>query len=787
MRYIGLDPSTRTIIQIDGNKSAYVNVKSFGASGLDRYFDASIAGVNETGNSIFINNIDDYFEFEEDFFVNNREIIAFVSANTSSPSVAEYGGIFGNPATLPVGAIFNNNLATAKNVEYFIFPYNVQTGRFSPYKIQVTQSGIIVDPRVGFDEENYIRITFTRSSSNWVPVIYRRYDGRVDFLGVIGNNALQTSSSVTFFDRGSTQIPSWDQALIAEDNNAFLPEFLTPQISLTGPDGGPVGNALVGKKRLKIIAKSKATGVLELVDADNPTANLSSFAGAGYTVKFKFDDTTPIQDAIEYAKLNNVKDVFFPTGTFNVSHLKLYSSANASAYSGIVLRGTGQSSIIKKLPSAVNAENEFGIVGVLGTGVTNRIDGISIVNLAFDGNKSESIAVRSPTNDIYGISSKYQDSIALEFADAVSVQNCIFYNGAGSAIYALNTEKLNISNCRIFQLSKPYEPNVPPVKIRETEKIVAQGNLFENCSGVVEFTGIDVSVINNNIINNCGDTGLRLQASDNWNAQGNLTYNSSGSIIQTVDLYQNEYSRASLAVKKGVVMPVTYFTVTDNNLPVEIASQTISARVYPLNSDFNVNLSADPKYLQVVESAPQLEAGIFAVTAPVDDIISGVGGSNQSKYIQGTNSYDLINASDPILTNRSYGYAYRITATARLGSFPISKITSNGTDTQRLRIYLSNSSDFLQLLFFGGGNISNDQITTSNVRTSNTLLSNWEDGISRTVVDVNAENSYIIIETPGGVADKFVDSTSSYATRSGLLKLVKNNYFIADGNIYVSD
>jgi hypothetical protein len=240
-------------------------------------------------------------------------------------------------------------------------------------------------------------------------------------------------------------------------------------------------------------------------------------------------------------------------------------------------------------------------------------------------------------------------------------------------------------------------------------------------------------------------------------------------------------------VKKGVVMPVTYFTVTDNNLPVEIASQTISARVYPLNSDFNVNLSADPKYLQVVESAPQLEAGIFAVTAPVDDIISGVGGSNQSKYIQGTNSYDLINASDPILTNRSYGYAYRITATARLGSFPISKITSNGTDTQRLRIYLSNSSDFLQLLFFGGGNISNDQITTSNVRTSNTLLSNWEDGISRTVVDVNAENSYIIIETPGGVADKFVDSTSSYATRSGLLKLVKNNYFIADGNIYVSD
>lgn len=788
MRYIGLDPSTRTIVQIDGNKSAYVNVKSFGASGLDRYFNASIAGVSGDGSSIYINNIDNYFDYEKEYFTVGKEFLAFVNTTSSTPPVAEYGGIFSNPSVSPVGAVYDANSTTAQSVEYFIFPYNVSTGRFSPYSLEIDQPGIVSDPRTSFDEDNYIQLSFTRASSAWVPVIYRRYGSRVDFLGVVGNNALQTSSSVTFYDRGSTQVPSWDQALIASNSNAFLPDFLAGQLSLSGANSGPVGRAIVGKRRLKVVSKSETTGVLELVDADNPNADLSIFSGAGYSMKFKIDDTRPVQEAIDWAKDNSVKDVFFPSGTYNLSHIKLYSATAASAYSGLTLRGVGQSSVIKRLPSAVNPVGAYGNIGILGTGITNRISGITIYNLSFDGNKAETIAVRSPENDVYGVSSKYQDTIAMEYVDGVSVQNCYFYNGAGSALYALDTEKLTLSNCKIFQLSKPYEPNVPPVKIRETDKIVAQGNLFENCSGPVELTGIDVSVVNNNIINNCGETGLQLLASDNWNATGNLTYNSSGSIIQSVDLYQNEYSRASLSVKRGVTMPVTYFTVTDGNLPVEIAPESISARVYPLNSDYNIDLSATAEYLQVIESNQQLEAGIFAVTAPVSTIASApAGGSNTGHRILGTNSYKILDVDNANATERHYGYAYKITATGRLGSFPISKITSNGSDTTKVRIYLSNTSDFLQLLYFGGGNLSNDQVTTDGIQLANTPLANWEDGVTKTITEVNSENAYIVIATPSSVTDKFTDANSAYTTRSGVLKLVKNNYFIADGNIYVSD
>ena len=789
MRYIGLDPNTRTVVQIDGNKSAHVNVKSFGASGLDRYFTGSVGGASGNGSSIYINQISNYSQYEEQNFIVGREITAFFLTNNSAPDVSEYGGIFTSADIQAVGAVRDTTLSTAKNIEYFIFPYNVQTGRFSPYSLDPELTGMVItDPKTGFDEENYVQITFNRSSSSWVPIIYRRYNSRVDFLGVIGNNALQTSTQITFYDRGTTQIPSWDQAMMAQNSNAFLPEFLTSQISLSGVNGGPIGKAIIGKKTLRIKSKNEVTGVVEFEDAENSDTNLTEFAGAGTTVKFKFDDTKPIQDAINWAKDNQVKNVFFPTGTYNVSHLKIYSSVGAASYSGISLFGTGQSSVIKKGPSVVNSTNAYGTIGILGTGVSNRIDGITIQNLAFDGNKKETIAIRSPQNDVYGISSKYQDFIAMEYVDAVSVQNCSFYNGAGSAIYALQSEKINLTNNRIYQLSKPYEPNVPPVKIRETDKLVAQGNLFENCTAPADFTGIDVSVVNNNIVNNCGDTGIRLTASDNWNAQGNLTYNSSGSVIQSTDLYQNEYSRASLAVKKGIVMEPMYFTVTDGQYPVQIAEQSISARVYALDSNYSFITTGTEEFLQVVESDEQLGAGIFAVTAPLSTINSGVGGSNQGKKIKGTNDYKLLDVNNPTASLRNYGYGYRITATARLGDFPIAKITGVPGVTSQIRIYLKNTADLLQISYFASGNASNAKVSTTNVRTNgDNPLNAWPDGDPFDVVSVDTTNSYFVIATPSGVTKDFTGQSEEYATRIGDLSVVKNNYFIADGNIYVSD
>lgn len=789
MRYIGLDPYRNTVVQIDGNKSQYINVRSFGATGLDRYFTGSVSGVNSSGTSIYFNGISDFYEYENDYFIIGRRITAFFYENTSTPSASLYNFIFTNPDATPVGAIHDGSGAAGSEVKYFVYPFNPQTGVLSPYGSEITQNNIVSDPDTTFDEQNYIQFTLQRSSSQFLPLIFRRYNGVLKFLGIPGNNAVGTGSTITFQDRGAVQIASWDEDYVAGNSRFFIPDFLSDQISYAANDAGPTIKVVTGKRTLEIKYKNEITGALELVDAFNNQADLSPLFGGSTTVKFKFDDTKAIQDAIDYGKDFIIKDIFFPSGTYNVGHVQLYNeNGTNNAYDGISLRGVGTSSIIKRGPSFINTQDKYGSIGIMGN-PSDRVTGISFSNLAFDGNKTETFATKNPENDIYGISSKYQDMLALEHVDLLTVDNCSFYNGAGTGIYSIDSEKVNITNSKIFQMSKPYEPNIPPLKIRETDKVIAQGNLFENCTGVADFTGIDVSVINNNIVNNCGDTGLLLRASDNWNATGNLTFNSSGSVIQSVDLYQNDYSRASIAIKKGTPMAPYYFTVTEGQLPVDIAVGTLEAKVYALNANYTIpNVNSPTTYLKVIESVEQLRAGIFGVTAPIANIAAGDntenGDANAGHAILGTSNYNLIDVDG---SNPHYGYSYRITGKVRLGEFPIKQIKA--TSSTRIKLFFETTSDFLKFLFFvGGAGGSNDKIISFGIADSNNDLASWNDqNVEYSILGTTAADSTLTLAIPSDVSDAFPNGNETLVTRGASIKIVRDNYFIADGNVYVSD
>lgn len=779
MRYIGRT-QTSTLVQVDADRNSYVNVKSFGAAGLDRYFEGRVRGLDENGTTISIGNIGGYSQYEKNYFQLNQELYAFFYLDTSTPSATDYDNIFSNIGTPEgIGSVIASGASTSKSLSYKIYPFNVVTGRFSPYVKTLTLADVFRDPQTQFDEENYVRFTISRASAEWLPVIFRQWGTEsIQFLGIPSNGIFANNTSITFNDRGSTQIPSWDEARI--NAGEFFPELLNGIISISS--GLIFAKTIIGKRRLKIKARS-LSGILECVDADSTSGIFNDYDNIAIRVRFRFDDTKPFQDAINFAATNFLKDVFVPAGSYSIRNLVLYGTQiTASEYSGIVLRGSGDSSILKRMPTHVNPEGQYGFIGMLGSGVTNRISGVTVRDLAFDGNKQETFSINIPESDVYGVGDKYHDTFALEYADGIRVTNCSFYNGAGAALYALDSDKVNFVNNRVYELSKPYELNIPPLKIRESSRIIAQGNLFQNCSGAIDFTGIDASVINNNIIDNCGETGLQLNASDVWNAQGNLTFNESGSIIRTVDLYQNEYSRVSLDVKRGITMAPTYFTVTDGGLPVAISSGSIIARVYPLNSSYQYNTSATASYLQVIENTDQLNAGIFAVTAPVNST-TGSGGSNGGRAIKGTNSYSLLNPNGT--SSAVYGYGYKITATVTLGRYAIERIIYS-TSTS-VKIYLRNSSDILSLLFFSAGNTSNDSIKTTGIGVTGAELSNWPDSTTFELISVDTVNSAIEIATPSTVASKFTASTDAYSTPTGYLGLVKNNYFIADGNIYVSE
>lgn len=775
MRYIGR-VNQSTLVQVDPDKNSYINVKSFGATGLDEYFVGRVKGTGGGGSVMFIGDVPNYSSYEKDYFKVGQEIQAFFYLDTSTPG-SIYQGIFTNAASAQTGNLVAGGLPTSKTLNYYIFPFNPSTGVLSPYYETISIANVYKDPKTQFNEDNYIKLTFNRPDSNWLPIIFRKWgSGQIEFLGIPSNDIFGELTSITFNDRGPVEIPFWDETALT--NGEFFPEFLSSLFTKTSQSIS--SKAIVQKRRLKIIARS-LTGVIEFEDAEIEGGSFSNLDNTSLRVLFKFDDTKAIQDAIDLSVTNNLKDVFFPAGTYNIRNIKLDSAdLNPKDYSGIVLRGSGESSIIKRLAATNNPIGEYGTIGLLGTGVSGRVEGVTIANLAFNGNKTETFPLRSPEVDTYGIGNKYFDSIAMEYADSVRILNCAFYNGFGSAIYSLNSDKINISDNRIYNLSKPYESNISPVKIRESSRVIVQGNLFEQCSGELDFTGIEASTINNNIVNNCGDTGFKLQASATWNATNNLTFNQSGSLIRTVDLYDNEYTRVSLDVKRGQVMTPVYFTVTEGNLPVDIVYGSVVARIYPLNSSYNYNTSATESYFQVVESKPQLQAGIFALTAPVSDINSGTGGSNQGKKILGTSNFDLLNPG-----GSKYGYAYKITATVGVGRYPISKIVYS--DTNKVKIYFKNEADLLSIKFFGAGSSSNDQIRTLGVGVPNTELSNWPDELAITLDSIDENNAALEITTPSSVSAKFDGVEDEYATPGGYLTLVKSNYFIADGNIYISE
>lgn len=229
-------------------------------------------------------------------------------------------------------------------------------------------------------------------------------------------------------------------------------------------------------------------------------------------------------------------------------------------------------------------------------------------------------------------------------------------------------------------------------------------------------------------------------------------------------------------------MTPIYFTVTDGGFPVAISPGSVVGRVYPLNSSYQYNTSATASYLQIVESRDQLEAGIFAVTAPVNSF-TGSGGSNQGRAITGTSAYDLLKPDGSSTAN--YGYGYRLTATVTLGKYAIDRIVYASSTT--VKVYFRNSSDILSLLFFAAGDTSNDLIKTSGIGVTGAELANWPDATTLAIDSVDTTNSAIVIATPSTVASRFTSSTDIYSTPTGYLGLVKNNYFIADGNIYVSE
>ena len=779
MRYI---PSSgrQFVLQVPEDKNSYINVKNFDARGLGTVFNGKIT--NGVDDELSIGSIDDGAGLTLQQYIQilsaGVELQAHMyravgNASAETPLI--------NTSAIATGVDFSSSGIVSdlvKPLKYYIFAYDVSTGRM-PYAVNVVDQDAsgnaftgVLDPD-RWNEDQYLDLNFTRTGQNVVPIIYRVWGSRIDFLGMIGNAKIgyPGASLTSFRDFGLKEIPSWNNEV-----SYWSPAFIDGTIQVLG--GVPTQvKRIVGKEHLKIKPLTENSQLNYLQCEAVPDGSLVNALTYQFQdeVKFVIDDTQPIRNAIELAQSSNIKEIFFPAGTY---HLRDSSFKNTSEidYSDISLRGVGEGSIIKRLQSQVSSSVNPGLLNFTGLSASSPIKGLRFRSIVLDGNRSSTASLVGPQSTSVDPSRYISETLVfMRFVNNVVANECRFVDAGGSGLHLESCNSYLFTNNIFSRMGRSYEPEVRPLAVYNSQNGIVQGNIFEFATDGPFFFGVDFSTINNNIVRSCGDKGVVLETSYQWNAGDNLAYSDTDSLIRSVDQYNNEYSKAPIEIRRGTSLEPIYFTVTNGGESIGIKENTIIADIYALDAAGQKNTSNKTGSFKVIQTADQLEAGIFSVTLP------GVGPGTEIDGVQvpATSEFSLL---DPAVGQ--YGYMYEISATVRLGQAGrgyvptnIREFAQNGNNY--LAIRLRNSSELLSFQIFNSSSSENDSILITGF--NNTDLTGLDENKAYQVVGVDTTSNSLLINTipslsPGTGVDFL----------GGQLFIQRSNYQIADGNIIVN-
>ena len=727
MRYIP-ERSLDVVFQVPEDLNSYINVVNVGATGLgDIEFTGTITDIQD--DVVTVSGIQDGLggtitDYRQ-ILIPGVDIELFAYGTSTLPQPPLIGT--GSPTV--VGVDFSSSTGVNPNLApltYIVFGYDIQTGILPPSKLTIPIGTKVLNPNL-WNIDQYVQLNLSRSVGYAVPIVYRVWGNTVKLLGVIGNNKVgyPGSGSFAFRDLGLTEIPSWQPETI-------LPDFMSGLFSVAGTNVTQVG-FLRGKARVTIDPEIPGSQSA-YIQARGDTSRFSF----GDTVRFYIDDTKYVQEAIGRAVSGRIKEVFFPAGTYNIRDTFFTNS------DGVGLRGVGDSSTIRRLPSAIANGTNSGLLSLSGPG-------IRVQDMTIDGNSTDTFSAVSPIGS--------EVSLSINNSDGIVITGVSVVDSGGGGISMDGSSNVTFTGNRIIRTGRPYEQSVSPALFTDCDNIVAQGNIFQYATTSPKVSSTEFSTVNGNIIRGCGDKGLEIFASSQWNAQGNIAYSDNDSIIRSIDTYNNEYSRATIEVRKGFALDPVYMTVTYGGESVSILKNSVEADIYTLNSLQTKSIKIGS--FRVIETSAQIEAGIFSLTLP------------------GTVSETTIPATGSL--NNEFGYMYEVKASVLIGNIQPLSIRRFVIDTTNyIAIRLRNSSDLLSFQVYSASSPENDQILIRGF--SNTDLGGWDQNAGYGVIDIDTDTNSLVlanISTLTSLTSTPVDFLG------GTLSIIRSDYFVADGNLYV--
>jgi hypothetical protein len=208
-------------------------------------------------------------------------------------------------------------------------------------------------------------------------------------------------------------------------------------------------------------------------------------------------------------------------------------------------------------------------------------------------------------------------------------------------------------------------------------------------------------------------------------------------------------------------MDPLYMTVTYGGESIEILKDTVDASIYELNSNGVKSSNTAVGSFRVLETADQLEAGIFSLTLPGGTSNFSSGG----KTIIATGNL-----------NNSNGYMYEVKGSAVIGDFkPFSVRLFSST---QIAIKIQNTSSILGFQIYSDSPSSpNDRIL---IRGYSNTIGGLDPNSSYFLVGIDTDTNSLLISRPLGFT-----AEAEIQFSGGSLSILRQDYFIADGNLFV--
>ena len=668
-------------------------------------------------------------------------------------------------STITEGVDFSSSpsgSASLKPLKYYVWGYDVVTGRL-PFAVQTVDVGTkVLNPNL-WNENQYVELRFSRTSQFILPIVYRVWGSKLDFLGVIGNEKIGfPGASITAFkDTGLVEVPSWS-------SEVATPSFLNGVISPVS--GVPTQRKIIaGKESLKIaptILGSSLSFIITSPVSEQGFTNIGVYT-EGDEIKFVIDDTAPIRRAIDTASSTAIKEIFFPSGTYFLRDSS-FTNILTKNYSDITFKGVGESSVVKRLASSISSSSEPGLLRFIGEPTTAPIEGLKFRNICLDGNSESSFSGVASSLPIQSA----ELLLNVENAKNISITECKFQNTGGNGLFIKDSSGIVLLGSAFSGSGRRYETPKSPLYVYGSENVVAQGNIFQFSTSGPYFFSTDFSTINNNIVRSCGDKGITLESSYQCNAVSNLAYSDNDSLIQSVDQYNTSFFGAELEVTRGFPLAPVYFTVTDGGESVSLLKNSIEAEIF-LQTEFNTK-GAKVGNLRVLQTFDQLQAGIFSLTLP-GSAPATIGGLT----IPSTSNLQPLNPAD-----QQYGYLYEVKASAKIGRsgqgfspLSISNLTTGSTDY--IAIQLKNSSDVLSFQVYSASNPDNDKVIISGFL--NTNLNGLDQNTGYTVIGIDSDSNSLLLSPIPTLSL----TTDSIEFVGGSLFILRSNYLVAQGAVIV--